>query len=163
MSEAWVTGDFEYLADRLFKKAHEKLRDEQAALEAARGASYALHTRWSDGGAVRTSALIRDGNEIGWVAQFDQARVDLSYVSVDGAGTHAGALAGDRQLLLATSGSYVTADQRTAGLSVVDGPPTTPNTPPWSRGWGRSMTCSRVMPAPMPSTTAGTARRAKAP
>ena len=119
--EAWVTGDFEYLADRLFKKAHEKLRDEQAALEAARGASYALHTRWSAGGAVRTSALIRDGNEIGWVAQCDQARVDLSYVSVDGAGTHAGALAGDRQLLLATSGSYVTADQRTAGLSVVDG------------------------------------------
>ncbi len=118
---AWVTGDFEYLADRIFKKAAEQLRDEQAALQAARGADYSLRTTWSDGAAVRTSSLHREGREIGWVSQFDQARVELDYVPVEGQGTSTAALAGDRHLWLATSGSYVTGEGRTAGLSVVNG------------------------------------------
>jgi hypothetical protein len=119
--EAWVTGDFEYLIDRLTKKAAEKLRDEQAANAAAWKADYRLQTQYTDGAALRTSDLLRDGRNVGWVAQIDGARTEMDYVMPEGRGVNAGQLAGDGRLLLATAGSYVTAEGRTSGLSVLDG------------------------------------------
>lgn len=119
--EAWVTGDFEYLVDRLTKKAAEKMRDEEAANAAAWSADYALRTQYSDGAAVRTSDLLRDGRTVGWVAQLDGARTDLSYVMPEGRGASSRQLADGRRLLLATAGSYVTAEGRTSGLSVLGG------------------------------------------
>ncbi len=119
--EAWVTGDWEYLIDRVTKKAQEKLRDEKAASAAAWKADYALQTRWTDGAAVRASTLLRDGGEVGWVMQMDGARTHLDYVMPNGAGTSIAALDDGRHLLLATAGSYVTGEGRTAGLSVLDG------------------------------------------
>lgn len=119
--EAWVTGDFEYLLDRLTKKAAEKLRDEQAANAAAWKADYILRTQYTDGASMRTSDLLRDGRNVGWVSQFDGARTELDYVMPEGRGVSTGQLAGDRHLLLATAGSYVTGEGRTSGLSVLDG------------------------------------------
>jgi hypothetical protein len=119
--EAWVTGDFEYILDRVTKKAAEKLRDEKAASAAAAQATYRLDTQWSDRAVVRTSALIRDDRDVGWVAQIDGARSELDYVMPNGAGVSTGGLANGKHLLLATAGSYVTAEGRTAGLSVLDG------------------------------------------
>ena len=119
--EAWVTGDFEYLLDRLTKKAAEKIRDEQAANAAAWKADYQLRTEFSDGASMRTSELVRDGRPVGWVAQLDGKRTHLDYVMPEGRGTSTTQLADGRRLLVATAGSYVTAEGRTSGLSVLDG------------------------------------------
>lgn len=113
---AWGTGDFEYVLDRAWLKAQQALRDEEAAVAAARKAGYRLGRGWSArDGAVRYAKVERNGDEIGWLALFDAARVDVSW------GIGKGAPRYDNGTLLLTSGAYVTGDGRSAGLAVERG------------------------------------------
>jgi len=111
--EAWVQGDFEYLADRVAKKTLERFQDQATAIAEAHSATYALATSWSDNQGVRYSELRRGGTDIGWVAQFSPQDTRASL--------HMGPVAHSDGLLLATAGSYVTQEGRTSGLAVVDG------------------------------------------
>jgi len=120
--EAWVKGDFEYLGDRALAKLAEKVTDQADVIAAASGASYRLDGQWSAGdGAARTATLLRDGREIGWVSLYDQDAVALHFHNIGARGTSRQALGGGHPVLLATAGSYVTADLKTSGLSAVDG------------------------------------------
>ena len=120
--DAWAGGDFGYLLDRAWSKVQEAARDEEAAVEAARSANYTLHDTWSGaGGAARYAELQQNGRSLGWVALFDQQRVVLDYRPVAGSAPTRRSLAGGEDLLLATSGSYVTPELRTSGLSFTAG------------------------------------------
>lgn len=121
--DAWTSGNFEYLADRAVKKAQAGLSDQQQALSAAWSASYRLQTEHSVGADVRYSRLLRDGRQLGWVAQLAPRSTRMSYVLASDVGTTEQALSGKAggSLLLATSGSYVTPSGQTSGLAVFDG------------------------------------------
>lgn len=120
--EAWLKGDFEYLANRALKKAGEGLSDQQASVSAAWQASYEIKGTGGDR-ERRYASLVRNGRQIGWVAQFTGRGNRLHYIPAaqvpprkDALTRHTGS-----PLLLATAGSYVTADGVTSGLSVVQG------------------------------------------
>ena len=121
--DAWTSGNFEYLADRAVKKAQAGLSDQQQALSAAWSASYRLQTEHNVGADVRYSRLVRDGRQLGWVAQFAPRSTRMSYVLASELGTSEQALRAKSggTLLLATSGSYVTPSGQTSGLAVFDG------------------------------------------
>jgi len=120
--EAWVTGDFEYLGDRAVARLQEQVTDQAEAIAAASQARYRLDGQWAAAdGAARTATLRRDDATIGWVAIYDASRVRVGYHQVGGEGTSRAALGHGHPVLLATAGSYVTADNKTAGLSALDG------------------------------------------
>lgn len=113
---AWGTGDFEYVLNRAWLKAQQAVRDEEAAVAAAREAGYRLGGGWSArDGAARYATVERDGRTIGWLALFDASKVEISWGFADGA------RAGGPGTLLLTSGAYVTGDGRSAGLAVERG------------------------------------------
>ncbi|NOY26601.1 MAG: hypothetical protein GXP62_12065, partial [Oligoflexia bacterium] len=120
--EAWVTGNFEYLGDRAVARLQEQVTSQQSAINAASQAHYRLNGQWASGdGAARTAALFRDDREIGWVALYDASRVRVGYHLINGKGTSRSSLGQGHTTLLATAGSYVTQDNKTAGLSAVNG------------------------------------------
>jgi hypothetical protein len=120
--EAWAGGDFGYLADRAVSKLQQAARDEEAAIAAARAANYHLRESWqASGGGARYADLLQDGKKLGWVAIFEQPRVAVDYQPVQGHALSREALGQGHRLLLATSGSYVTPEDRTSGLSFADG------------------------------------------
>jgi hypothetical protein len=119
--EAWVTGDFGYVLDRVLKKAQEKLIDQEASVSRIRSSDMRLETQWSNGSSIRMSDLLRSGTRIGWVAQFDGTAVDLEYSIHDQPGISEADLGSGRTRYLVTSGTYATAARQTSGLAVVDG------------------------------------------
>lgn len=113
---AWGTGDFEYVLDRAWLKAQQAIRDEEAAVAAARKAGYRLGSGWSArDGAVRYAEVERNGRTLGWLALFDASKMVVDWGFASG-----GASPGPGTLLL-TSGAYVTGDGRSAGLAVERG------------------------------------------
>ena len=120
--EAWATGNFEYLGDRMLAKSEQIVNDEQSAVQKASAASYSLRDEWTGtGGAVRYATVLQDGRGLGWVALFDASRIRVEFLPVNGDSATAASVTSDPKRLLATSGSYVNADSRTAGLAVVGG------------------------------------------
>ena len=120
--EAWVTGDFAYLGDRAVARLQQQITDQADAIAAASKARYRLQGQWSAAdGSARTATLQRNGSQIGWVALYDASKVRVGYHEVDGHGISHASLGAGHPVLLAMAGSYVTADDKTAGLSAVDG------------------------------------------
>ena len=112
---AWGTGDFEYVLNRAWLKAQAAVRDEEAAVAAAKAAGYTLGPGSSSrDGAVRYADVKKDGRVIGWLGLFDPAKIRIDWGFASGATSTRGAL-------LLTSGAYVTADGRPAGLAVAGG------------------------------------------
>lgn len=105
---AWLSGDFEYLADRALKKLAEHL---------GQGGSfgsvkYALANSITAGPSVRMSTLTQDGGDIGWVAQYDARKVRTSWRLGSGVPGNA---------LLAMSAAYSEGDGGTAGIAIANG------------------------------------------
>lgn len=105
---AWLTGDFEYLFDRALKKGAQALGRSGAFGDVA----YTLDQGVSIGKAVRMSRLRQDGDDIGWVAQYDGRAVRARWML-------GGAVPGDA--LLAMSAAYTESDGNTTGVALLDG------------------------------------------
>lgn len=107
---------------RTVARIQEQVVNQRGAIEAASSARYRLDGQWSaNDGAARAAVLLRDDQEIGWVALYDAAKVRVGYHQVGGGGTSRQALGRGGTALLAAAGSYVTAEGKTAGLSALDG------------------------------------------
>ena len=121
--EAWLGGDFEYLADRALKKVEANLSDQRVAVAEAWTSAYALRDSGGDGRHVRYAALVRDGREIGWVGLFASAGTRVSYVLASDTALNTSELTAKAggQLLVAAAGSYVTATGETSGLAAFGG------------------------------------------
>jgi hypothetical protein len=115
---AWVTGDFEYLLDRLLKETAEKLHDQDVALARLQAARLELRTLWTDHQTIRMSSLLMNGAETGWIAQFDAAKTQIGFDLHPNGGADRASLGNP---ILATSGSYMNDDLQTTGLAVVSG------------------------------------------
>lgn len=105
---AWLSGDFEYLLDRALKKGAQALGGSGAFGDVG----YTLDREVSVGKAVRMSRLLQDGDDIGWVAQYDGHAVRARWVL-------GSAVPGDA--LLAMSAAYTEADGNTTGVALLDG------------------------------------------
>lgn len=105
---AWVTGDFDYLLDRALKKVAQVLGQSERFGDVR----YSLRDSVSAGPAVRMSKLIQDGDEIGWVAQYDGRSVRTRWT-----------LGSDipDDALLAMSAAYSEVEGHIAGVSIVQG------------------------------------------
>lgn len=105
---AWLSGDFEYLVDRALKKAGQTFGQ-------AGDFGDVRYSLVGDGGAgpqVRLSKLLQDGDEIGWVGQYDGRALRARW-------SVGATVPGDA--LLAMSAAYTEADGNTTGVSVLDG------------------------------------------
>lgn len=119
---AWATGDFEYLTSRAWLKAQQQLRDEESALAAAEKAHYSLRRQWvARDGALVYADVLREDRAFGWLTLADPAKIKVDDVPVDGRSASRQGLADRGTPLLLTSGSYVTTEGRTAGLSAYNG------------------------------------------
>jgi hypothetical protein len=109
---AWVTGNWEYIVDRLFKKAQSTV----VGASSMSGSAFRLGEGWSNGADKRTADLIRNANTIGWVALADPARVRPTWEHYGPAGP-----AQRPDAFLVAAASYVTAAGATSGLAVQRG------------------------------------------
>lgn len=103
--QAWVTGDFGYLFDRLLKTLAEKIGHQGQAASSR----YALVRSTTIGGAHRLSALTQDGAEIGWVGLYDARKLKVSW---------SGDSRPPGEALLAMSAAYTDEDGRSSGVAI---------------------------------------------
>lgn len=113
----WVTGDFEYIADRALKKLSESLGEAQTS-----GSQYALTPRWNPDPALRDRRIMRDGREIGDLVQIDPSVVRLRYeVFGAAAGGRVADVPSDARLVAAAA--YFDPEGRPDGIAIVEGEP----------------------------------------
>lgn len=105
---AWLSGDFEYLFDRALKKAAQAI----GGSDTFGDVTYALDQSTSVGKAVRMSRLLQNGDDIGWVAQYDGRAVRARWVLGS---------AVPRDALLAMSAAYTESDGNTTGIAMLNG------------------------------------------
>ncbi|MCB9682599.1 MAG: hypothetical protein H6733_14130 [Alphaproteobacteria bacterium] len=111
----WAVGDFEYILDRVFKKASESL-----GIRTRVGGAYALTPIYNPNPGFRRRQLMHDGRGIGEVVQLDPKLLTVRYdvFGPAGGGTAPKLPPGT---VLAAAGTYIGADNRPTGLAVVDG------------------------------------------